>query len=51
VFNYPVLGFSSQDYRAYGRFRVDRGGTNGQIRNIENDTTMRQLRFGLKLLF
>jgi len=51
VFNHPVLGFSSQDYGATGGTCVDCGGNNGQIRNIEDGTTMRQLQFGLKLIF
>jgi hypothetical protein len=51
VFNHPILGFSSQDFGATGGTCVDCGGNNGQIRNIENGTTMRQLQFGLKLLF
>jgi hypothetical protein len=51
VFNHPILGFSSQDFGATGGTCVDCGGTNGQIRNIENGTTMRQLQFGLKVIF
>ena len=53
VFNHPVLGFSAQDYSATGGTCIDCATTtnNGQIRNIEDGTTMRQLQFGLKLLF
>jgi len=51
VFNHPVLGFSSQDYGATGGTCVDCGGNNGEIRNIEDGTSMRQLQFGLKLIF
>ena len=51
VFNHPVLGFSSQDFGATGGTCVDCGGNNGQIRNIEDGTTMRQLQFGLKIIF
>ena len=39
------------DFGATGGTCVDCGGNNGQIRNIEDGTTMRQLQFGLKLIF
>jgi len=51
VFNHPILGFSSQDFAATGGGCVDCSGNNGQIRDIENGTTMRELQFGLKLTF
>lgn len=51
VFNHPVYGFSSQDYGATGGTCIDCGGNSGQIRGIENGTTMRQLQFALKLMF
>ncbi len=51
VFNHPVLGFSSQDYNATGGTCIDCTGNNGKIKDIENGTTMRELQFGLKLLF
>jgi hypothetical protein len=51
VFNHPVLGFSSQDYGATGGTCIDCSGNNGLIRDIENGTTMRELQFGLKLMF
>jgi hypothetical protein len=51
VFNHPVYGFSSQDYGATGGTCIDCGGNSGQIRDIENGTTMRQLQFAIKLSF
>jgi hypothetical protein len=52
VFNHPILGFSSQDFGATGGTCIDCVGSNaGQIRDIEYGTTMRQLQFGLKLIF
>jgi len=51
VFNHPILDFSSQDYGATGGTCVDCGGNSGQIRDILYGTTMRQLQFGLKLMF
>ena len=51
VFNHPILGFSSQDYAATGGTTVDGTGNNGTIRNIEDGSTMRELQFGLKLMF
>ena len=51
VFNHPVYGFSSQDYGATGGTNVDGVGDNGQIKDIEAGTTMRQLQFGLRIGF
>jgi hypothetical protein len=51
VFNHPILDFSSQDYAATGGTCVDCTGNNGQIRDIQYGTTMRELQFGLKLFF
>jgi hypothetical protein len=51
VFNHPVLDFSSQDGQATGGTCIDCGGTNGLIRDIQYGTTMRELQFGLKLMF
>ena len=51
VFNHPVYGFSAQDYGATGGTTIDAGGNNGLIRDIQNGTTMRQLQFGIKLMF
>jgi hypothetical protein len=51
VFNHPILDFSSQDYNATGGTCIDCGGNNGQIRDILFGTTMRELQFGLKLIF
>ncbi|MGZ4789377.1 MAG: outer membrane beta-barrel protein, partial [Terriglobales bacterium] len=61
VFNHPVLGFSSQDYAATGGTCIDcnqnasTGAYNGLIKDIQDGpnkgTTMRQLQFGLKLIF
>ena len=47
VFNHPVLGFSSTQ----GGTCIDCGGTNGRVTDIESDTQMRQLQFGLKFTF
>jgi hypothetical protein len=47
VFNHPVLGFSSTQ----GNTCVDCSGNAGQVTDIEQDTTMRQLQFGLRLTF
>jgi hypothetical protein len=51
VFNHPVLGFSSQDGNATGGTCIDCSGNNGKIKDIEFGTTMRELQFGLKLMF
>jgi hypothetical protein len=47
VFNHPVLGFSSTQ----GNHCIDCGGDAGKITSLEQDTTMRQLQFGLRLNF
>lgn len=48
VFNHPVLGFSSTQ----GGTCVDCvNTTNGQVRDIESDTQMRQLQFALRFTF
>lgn len=47
VFNHPVYGFDSQE----GNRCVDCGGTAGQITDIQNGTTMRELQFSLRLSF
>ncbi|HVZ17776.1 MAG TPA: TonB-dependent receptor [Terriglobales bacterium] len=49
VFNHPILDFSSNE--GGGGTCIDCGGNNGQIQNIAFGTTMRQLQFGLKLIF
>jgi hypothetical protein len=49
VFNHGVYGFST--FQGGGGTTVDGGGSNGRITDIEFGTTMRQLQFGLKLLF
>jgi len=51
VFNHPVLDFSQNDGQATGGTCVDCGGTNGLIKDIQFGTTMRELQFGLKLMF
>jgi len=48
VFNHPVLGFSSTQ----GNTCIDcKGSDAGQVHDIESDTQMRQLQFGLKFTF
>jgi hypothetical protein len=49
VFNHPAYGFSS--FQGGGGTCIDCGGDNGRITDIESGTTMRQLQFGLKVLF
>jgi hypothetical protein len=48
VFNHPVLAFDSNEN---GGLNIDGGGNSGKITNIQSDTTMRQLQFGLRLSF
>jgi hypothetical protein len=47
VFNHPVYGFSSTQ----GNTCIDCSGNAGKITDIEADTQMRQLQFGLKFTF
>lgn len=47
VFNHPVGGFSSTQ----GNLCIDCGGNAGLIQNLEQDVTMRQLQFALRLTF
>ena len=47
IFNHPVLGFNSNQ----GNHCIDCGGDAGKITSLEQDTTMRQLQFGLRLNF
>ncbi len=47
VFNHPVLGFNANQ----GNTCIDCGGDAGRITNIEADTGMRLLTFGLKFSF
>jgi len=49
VFNHPILDMSSGE--GGGGTCIDCGGSNGLIQNIAFGTTMRQLQFGLKLIF
>jgi outer membrane receptor protein involved in Fe transport len=51
VFNHPVLDFSANDGQATGGTCVDCGGNNGLIKDIQFGSTMRELQFGLKLMF
>ncbi|HKW24312.1 MAG TPA: TonB-dependent receptor [Terriglobales bacterium] len=51
IFNHPVLDFSSQDGQATGGTKIDGSGTNGKIKDIQFGSTMRELQFGLKLMF
>ena len=47
IFNHPVMGFNANQ----GNHCIDCGGDAGRITNIEADTTMRLLTFGLRLYF
>lgn len=47
VFNHPVMGFNANQ----GNTCIDCGGDAGRISNIEADTAMRQLQFGLRFTF
>jgi len=49
AFNHPVYGFSA--FEGGGGTCIDCGGNNGKITNIEGGSSMRQLQFGLKLMF
>ena len=52
VFNHPVLDFSQNDGQATEGTCVDCSATsNGLIKDIQFGTTMRELQFGLKLMF
>ncbi len=50
VFNHPVLGFSQNETNDEQKC-IDCKGNAGKITNIEQDTQMRQLQFGLKFTF
>jgi hypothetical protein len=47
IFNHPVLGFNYTQ----GNTCIDCGGDAGRITNIENNTSMRLLTFGLRFSF
>jgi hypothetical protein len=47
IFNHPVMGFSYTQ----GNTCIDCGGDAGRITNIENNTSMRLLTFGLRFSF
>jgi hypothetical protein len=47
IFNHPVMGFNANQ----GNTCIDCGGDAGRITNIEQDTTMRVLTFGLRFSF
>lgn len=47
IFNHPVMGFNANQ----GNTCIDCGGNAGQITDIESDTTMRLLTFGLRFSF
>ncbi len=47
IFNHPVLGFNYTQ----GNLCIDCGGDAGRITNIENNTSMRLLTFGLRFSF
>ena len=47
IFNHPVMGFNANQ----GNHCIDCGGDAGRITNIEADTTMRLLTFGLRFSF
>ncbi|HEV2118432.1 MAG TPA: TonB-dependent receptor [Terriglobales bacterium] len=51
IFNHPVLDFSQNDGQATGGTCIDCGGNNGLIKDIQFGSTMRELQFGLKLMF
>ncbi|GAC1674818.1 MAG: hypothetical protein PVS2B2_09270 [Candidatus Acidiferrum sp.] len=47
IFNHPVLGFNANQ----GNHCIDCGGDAGRITNLEQDTSMRLLTFGLRFSF
>ena len=47
IFNHPVMGFNANQ----GNTCIDCGGDAGRITNLEADTTMRLLTFGLRFTF
>ena len=47
IFNHPVMGFNSQQ----GNTCIDCSGDAGRITDIQGDTAMRQLQFGLRFTF
>ena len=50
IFNHPVLGFNNNTNDG-NRLCIDCGGNAGQISDIEKDTSMRLLTFGLRFSF